>query len=136
MNKATAIVRISAIFRTSSRFKEIVTEHLWYDIDAKKMLKFTGGQLKFQYDVAARKTKVGVEPLFVKSQILDSDMEDIRKWFNENEDEFGLKMVEDTGRWLTFSFEYDEDDRKEKKIGEVEDSMYAKRFDYYLVKNA
>jgi hypothetical protein len=121
-----ATVQINALKSGTVGRKEIKTTHLWYDTKTKKMHKFYGGQLKFDYDTETKETKVSVAPLYAFKRGMSANIWQIRQWFSENFDDKVMELVEDATTHLTFAFRY----KKDEELENIKDELYAQRFDY------
>ena len=87
------------------------------------MLKFQGGRLKFAYRNG--ELEVGTESLEVYSQQKTDNQKQILEWFNNNEDDLGLEVVEKGESVFIFAFP---DELKD----DVDASLYRERLDFEI----
>lgn len=118
------IVILERTFSQKPVQEEIVSDHYWYDTTSKKLLKYTGGALKFKY---SGHLTVSTEPLFVKKYQKTDNIGAINKWINENEDEFNITVVDKNVGTVSISFA---DDLSEDLLN----SLYQNRIQYSLVR--
>ncbi len=79
----------------SKRVKEKVKrDHYWYDSVQKKMLQDRGGEMRFRYDPQQKRSL----PYLVDHEdwVYRNDYPEVKKWVNENKDQFDLDIVHDT----------------------------------------
>lgn len=119
-----ASVKVNASRHGIVSRKEVKNTLLWYDTKTKKMQKFYGGQLKFSYEDG--ETKVAVEKQYITKKGITGNIWQIRQWFDENNDEMKLELVEENPAYLVFAFKYRDDDELES----LESELYLHRFDY------
>lgn len=104
--------------------------HLWYDVHSKQMHTFYGGQLKFAYDANEKRVKPYVVPLCVNTTTKAASIWRVREWFDENGEELGLTLIEDTPTHVTFALPKVQENELKKLQEAAEIALYAERFDY------
>ena len=103
--------------------KEVNNTLLWYDTKNKRMLRFRGGKLNFNYDPQDKNTTVTVEPLYQNKTEWGDNTDDINQWIINHEQDFSLDVVSANDKSFTIS--YDDDNKKE-----VEESLNRAGLNY------
>jgi len=79
-------IYLEIFYSKEKKHQKVINNHFWFDIDEKELKTFSGGSLKFKYDINDNKMKPYVEDLDILTYENKSNKEKILSWISSNKD--------------------------------------------------